>query len=391
MNFRPSTSSRIILFCIFIMLPLVASNCGDNPTAPEPLPLRDTANQSDYLIITPEIFKSNLGRFEAQKDEMGFAVTTVSLRQIADAFPNVTSKQEGIRDFISYTLSFWQEPHPKYVLLVGNTSFVPTFQIPSSLAGRVEADEEFVSLDDLYAINKNEEDTLPDVSLGRLPVSNRTELQSLIDKSLEFENGSVGDIYSKEGLFLVDADAEFNNVFEKLVSRLFSGSGLDFDDYTRIDIRSDSPNNGMKENVIEVLEHGAVFFMYYGFGFSSSWSRADFISVADVGSLPTNKRPFVLLAMTSSQNYDNPQQKSLVEELITLQDGGAVLSVGPSGKAFVMQTFDFSRRFFEAIKNEPLTVGEAVLAVKRRYPSQIPDGTIQRMSILGDPSLRIPE
>ena len=166
MNFKPSHQAHFTL-SIFFILTLLISNCGDTPTGPVSLSLKDINNSADYLIITPEIFQDDLDSFENLKREKGLTVTTVSLSKIVEEFSDAVSLQVSIREFISYTLDFWQEPKPRYVLLVGNTDFIPTFRVQSMFANITlpGVEEDSVSLDELYAINKNEDDTLPDLAM----------------------------------------------------------------------------------------------------------------------------------------------------------------------------------------------------------------------------------
>lgn len=395
MNFKPSHQAHFTL-SIFFILTLLISNCGDTPTGPVSLSLKDINNSADYLIITPEIFQDDLDSFENLKREKGLTVTTVSLSKIVEEFPDAVSLQVSIREFISYTLDFWQEPKPRYVLLVGNTDFIPTFRVQSMFANITlpGVEEDSVSLDELYAINKNEDDTLPDLAIGRFPVANEIELQNIVGKTIIFENEISLNDYSRQGLFLADAAEDRGDVFENFVESLISDLIPGLNEFARIDVRQDSPNHGTQSDLFNRLREGTLLLSYYGFASSSGWSNSDFLAISDVNAFPKNDKPFVLTVFAGSQNYDDPSNKSLVEELVTLKDGGAVISIAPSGLTFVSQLFRFSTVLHNALLNQSdPTIGDIFLETKRTLlldTQGSQDHTFSRFSILGDPSLRFP-
>lgn len=392
MNSQQLNKTHFSLSIIFI-LTLLISSCGDTPTGQKSLPLKDINNSADYLIITPELFRNALDSFENSKTEKGLNVATVNLLQIVEEFPDTVSLQESIREFISYALDFWQEPSPKYVLLVGNTTFIPTFRVESTYANTsiLGIEEDSVSLDEPYSINKNEDDSMPDVAIGRFPVGNKTELQNIVEKTINFDNGASLNDYSVRGLFLADEVKSAGNIFENFVENLISVLTPVSNKLVRIDLRQDSPHHGTQNDLFNRLREGTFFLSYYGFGSSSSWSQSDFLSVGDLNSFPKNNKPFVLTVFTSFQNHDNPLEKSLVEELLTLKDGGAVICIAPSGLTLAFQLFRFSNEFHTTLFSQPNPIiGDIVLEIKRTFLKDvtIKDHVVSRFNILGDPSLR---
>ncbi len=190
---------------------------------------------------------------------------------------------------------------------------------------------------------------------------------------------------------MADEAEGIGNVFENFVEGFISDLTPVLAEYARIDVRQDSPHHGIQNDLFNRLKEGTLLSSYYGFASSSSWSNSDFLNVNDVNQLPKNNKPFVLTVFTGSQNYDDPSKKSLVEELITLKDGGAVISIAPSGLTFASQLFRFSSEFHTALLNQSNpTVGNIFLETKRTLllDIQISDHTFSRFSILGDPSVR---
>jgi len=303
MNTRPLARTYLATSVLFALVTLLG-NCGKSPTAPAPAALKDTHRSSEYLIITPKPFQEDLTAFESLKEAQGLSVTSATLEQIVAEFPDTLSLQESIRDFITYALEFWQEPKPRYVLLVGNSELIPTFRVESMFASSAlpGVAEDSVSLDALYALKRGDADPVPDVAVGRFPVANAAELQNVVDKTIGFESRSSFSDYATEALFLVDEELEIGNTFEMYAANLISDLLSGLTNYSRIDIRSDSPNHGAKGDLFRMIGDGTRLFVYYGRGTSSAWSRTEFIDVADAAAFPHNQKPFVLTAFTSLDN-----------------------------------------------------------------------------------------
>ncbi|MFQ5875932.1 MAG: C25 family cysteine peptidase, partial [Dehalococcoidia bacterium] len=96
-----------------------------------PPDLTDTQNGADYILITHH----NIG-WEADgtpsgwlydlleyRQSQGLRVIAVDTDEIYDAFNYGISDPQAIKDFLSYAYGNWQPPAPRYVLLVGDTSF----------------------------------------------------------------------------------------------------------------------------------------------------------------------------------------------------------------------------------------------------------------------------
>src|SRR4030065_873576 len=101
----------------------------------QPVTLRDTTNQYDYIIITVPEFINACEPFRQHKETVrDFRTLVVDTAQIYAEFDSSATSQDNIRDFISYAGTFWSEPRPKFFLIVGTVLMVPNFPItfPSS-------------------------------------------------------------------------------------------------------------------------------------------------------------------------------------------------------------------------------------------------------------------
>ncbi len=146
--------------------------------------LKDPNNKADYVIIYSNQFIETLQPFIQWRGDQDLLVIPIGIDQIYREFSDSPTKQQSIREFISFALQFWQDLKPQYVLLVGDTEYIPSYRMESSIEN-----EDSISIDELYSINLYESDTKPDVALGRLPVSNTDQLENIIKKTMLFEEG----------------------------------------------------------------------------------------------------------------------------------------------------------------------------------------------------------
>jgi hypothetical protein len=384
----------VFLFPAVLGLIAVAPGCSDSPTqsrspfpAVDPL---DVHNQADMLVITPESLSGGLPRLVAHRRAQGLSVGVVTLEEIATAFPDAPSVEDGIRSFISYAFENWTEPKAAYVLLVGDTDVIPTFYFPSSLTTFGEGD---VATDDPYATIEGDDDDFPDLALGRFPASNLDELGVVVGKTLAYEG--TGGSYASDGVFVADyADGDplglsFEQIAAALAGEFPEGAAI-----RRIDVRSDSPNVGTSATLFADLGSGARLLTYLGHGNETIWGNDHFVTVADLPSFPTDGNPTVIVTSTSDQRFTKSGGPVLVRELLGLDSGGAVASVAPSGLSLMGRGQLMLSSFYTALWEGPdHTVGKALLAAKRFNQAGL-DGDFEsqasRYTLLGDPALRVP-
>lgn len=142
--------------------------------------------QTDYLIITHPLFAGSINRLAEHHRSKGLRVEVINTddiyRQLSDGAPKV----QAIDDFIAFAVA---QLHVRYVLLVGgdtydyddnlglgSISFIPThYRRLNDLIRFAPTDAPYADVDD---------DLLPDVALGRLPVRTPADLDRAIDKLL---------------------------------------------------------------------------------------------------------------------------------------------------------------------------------------------------------------
>jgi len=146
---------------------------------PPALPAYDTkeATGEGYLIITPDEFMGNpeFKSFIQMKRDQGFSVTVTNLSQIGSTVDQIQTYINQAYNSIS--------PKPTYLLLVGDTDFIPGF----NRSNYDKLEYNFDKTTDLY-YGTMDEDYIPDIAVGRLPVRSSDDLSILSNKILSYNN-----------------------------------------------------------------------------------------------------------------------------------------------------------------------------------------------------------
>ena len=161
------------------------------------------SNSDDYqlLIISPAQFEDELSSLIDLYLTRGLNTKIISTDSIYSASSGQDSP-EKIRNFI---IQEYQNYNIEYVLLGGDVEHVPYrgfyCHVQSSVVyedDNIPADLYYSALDGTWNDNSNnlwgeigEDDLLPEVSVARIPASNSTELNSLLNKIISYQNNPV--------------------------------------------------------------------------------------------------------------------------------------------------------------------------------------------------------
>jgi len=350
--------------------------------------LKQEVNQADYIIITPSKFIQTLQPFIEWREQKNLKIAIAELSQIYTEFPDST-ESSSIRNFLSYSLSYWEDPKPKYVLLVGGTDFLPSYRVSSRFVNFPNHPEDSVSVDEWYSINLYESNTDPDIALGRFPINNEDELDNVINKTIRFEDSLSLEDYSIVFLFLTDK--EDSSEFERKAEQFINSHLPSNISYKSIYAGDDSTIEVSRERLFNALSKGTIFLSYYGHGAPYKWSKYDLFTFEDVKNLEKNYLPFIYTAAACSQSFDLPGDSSIVRNLIASSGNGTVASVAASGLNYLNQGSSFLEKFYDNIFEQPnISLGQALLQAKisSNFDNSI-DAISRRYTLLGDPALKI--
>jgi len=352
--------------------------------------LKSYSNQADYLIISNEIFYNTLAPLIELRETQGHKVKFINIEEIYTEFQDTISQQESIQLFVSYTLKYWLDPKPQYLLLVGDINIIPSFRVKSRFFDSGYK-EDSVSIDDHYAINIYEEDHKPDLAVGRIPVTTNEQLLHVVNKIIHFENFLNRSDYSIDFTCLSDyreGELIFENQTDKLITDVIPNN---FNCH-RIDRRADSPYYGDKNKIIESMNNGTLFLTYYGHANSIIWADTCFFTSDDVSNLTPYNLPFIFTAGTSSQCFDAQDTLSTAVRLLFSEKSGTVASFASVGLIYNSTCEYMITSFYDSLfLNPDLALGKIIQMVKSNKDiTDQPDDLYLRFALLGDPALKLP-
>jgi len=345
---------------------------------------------ADYIIIVPEEL-AHYGRVLSEyRMSQGLKTLVVNVEDIMDEFNHGISSPEAIKRFLTHAYNNGKT-RPRYVVLAGSGSLdyknnlglggspVPTMMVPS-LSGLAASDN---------ALGDVDGDHVPEIAVGRLPVSGPEELLTVINKIKRYESGGAGnrlvllaDTPDGGGNFIADSDA---------IGALFPAAYP----VSKLYLTAPSLVDTVRSELFTVINSGSSFLNYVGHagpyqlsysGLLSHYPADDLPQLTNSGSLP------VMTAMTcDTGNFSNPFSAVLSEALMLKNNGGVAAVWAPTTLSDNGQAKILDREFYSAfISGGKRSLGEAVLQALSEYKKK---GSMPFMidiyNILGDPALKL--
>ena len=343
----------------------------------------------DFIIITPENFSAELEQLKEHKEQHEIKTQIITLKDIYNSvYFSVQGRDdaEKIKYFIKIAKENWGI---SYVMLVGGKEDMPV-RFVENIFGR----HYNLFISDLYfadIYNKNgsfcswdsnqnnifgevnaslvidEVDLYPDICIGRLLCSNKSELQIVVNKIIDYEeNAYQADWFKHIVLFGGDSQPSFLEFIYPLFGRTigsiafegeYTGNKISriLSDFQATKIYASGfyrPNIKMltNKNMNDAINEGAGFVLFSGHGNPDKiWSHFPFSSKMDVR-LPypsgytidevqylTNgeKLPVVVFCACSCGDFDY-MASPLAWEFMKQENGGAVACIANTNPSYLI-------------------------------------------------------
>jgi hypothetical protein len=357
--------------------------------ANQPSTWHKTSNRADLVIIAHQDFMGNLGPLKSLRESQGWSVTLIDVQDLYDEFNFGVKSPQALKDFLHRARAHWQGP-PRFVLLVGDASFDPRNYLglgdfdflPTKLIDTVSNE---TASDDWFVDFNN--DGLPEIPVGRIPVRTPEEAALVVSKIIAYENAEAG-LWTDQVALIADKMEEDDFDFEGAsaeVETLLPGN------VTAQQIsRSQGDDGTTRALIIDAINEGRLLVNYIGHGSVETW-RGGIFGSDDVATLTNGAHLPFFITMTCLNGFfhDPFPTESLAETLLKAEGGGAVAVWASSGltdpesqalmnKEVIPLLFDGTSR----------TLGEATAKAK----AATKDMDVRRTWILfGDPMTRLRE
>ena len=272
----------------------------------------------------------------------------------------------------------------------GSVSFIPSAYRPTSYIQFSPTDGPIADLDG---------DGLVDVSLGRWPVRNMEQLETIIRKSIAWQNGEGQALESSVLLIAESDDANYSMSFAGQLDNLESRYGATAASYT--DFWSDiekvyaadfagaqQPIIDQQEAVLKSMNDGNALTVYSGHASPTSWSFKNLLNVNAIDQLETTQNTSIVIPLACYTTYfETLTNESLANKLLFKEGSGAVMIVGAATLGDFAVNGKMLNRIMKAQVKGEISMGRATARAKRSLGSQKVVQT-NLWTVLGDPTIR---
>lgn len=315
---------------------------------------RNSQNQADLLIITTDELAPGLAPLVAARETQGLSANIIPVAEIYDTFGYGEASPDSIRAFLSYATTNWQPPAPRYLLLVGDattdyhnylghapTNIIPSPLVPVQYSGETVSDTRLADIDN---------DMKPDLAVGRWPVDSRKDVESLVRRTLAYEQGTA----VTHALFTTDASEP---QFVAIAQRLYDNSGLPAAQLTLLD-------GPQAADVITQWNEGAWLVAYIGHGSVRRWGQDDVMNLEAINDFDLTSPSITIQLTCLTGLFAHPDEASLTEEMMR-QENGPVLHVAATSLTLSTDQELFAQALLQNLHDPAYSrIGDAFQAAK---------------------------
>jgi hypothetical protein len=332
------------------------------------------SHKADYVIIAPELFYNSsklrqLADWRAQYS--GLDVVLASTARLYHNFGSGGGSDETIRSFIQYVYEFWSAEHMPdgrvgYILLVGDVELLPIH-----ISERMSFDEQIAT--DNWYVCVSGDDLMPDIMLGRLPAKSITELNTMIDKIIQYEQNPLYGEWANNALMVLGTVESLRDDMERARDEYLLPAGYNVSEVSALD-------GGSAYNVVAEINRGQQIVDYAGHGWVNGW---EIFQTSDIPKLRNDgKLPAIFSLACSTGYFDHPDTDSLAEAFLKARNG-AIAFFGSSRLASIS---DVGFGLSEAVAESHIyTLGEITTYVKLKLLPY--SSNMELYNLLGDPGL----
>ena len=352
----------------------------------------DSGNAT-YLIISHPDFIGVDGNNQLEAlagelaSEMGSA-DVVSVEQIYAQYSGHVFDPTAIQRYIQ---DAYNKRGTRYVLLVGGdvydyrqfenedaTSFIPSLY--ASTGNNVTfapVDAKYVDLDD---------DNVPDIPIGRLPVRTTAQLTSLMNKRVSY----LARDYAGTALVVADEFDEiqqydFADDANQVVNEFLGGFQVS------TVFADDLGSRGARTALTNQINQGVTLTSFFGHSSTNQWSFDGLLTGNDAANLNNQGRPTVVTQWGCwNAYYVSPNEDSMGHRFLMEGDQGAVAVMGATTLTNANAESQLARLVFARLANGE-RLGDAVTGAKQEYAQTNPNDldVLLGWTLLGMPDLFI--
>ncbi len=354
-------------------------------------------NGADYIIVTHPDFMETANQLAAHRQtQNGFRTFVANVNDIYNEFNYGIKDPVAVKRFLELAYNNWQKPAPEYVVMLGDASwdplknsgndskidFVPVYGNPVS--------------DVWYVCMDGEDDIVPDMHIGRIPVETESQAQNYLDKMMEYESTQPAS-WKKNFLFISGGFDQYEQLVfgqqsQTLIDDFVTGPPIGGN---AIHIGKESTGlaeGEHRDDLLKAFDDGIVWANFIGHAGSSTWDLM--FHNPDIDLLNNGpKYPFITSMTCHTGRFAEPNQDSFGEYFLRVVDKGAVAFWGTAGWGYTYEDYMFLRQMYPImLQNSVQEIGKGLSQARAGLWSTLGEGLhvrniILQYVLLGDPAL----
>ncbi len=405
-----------------ILREFVAFDSNENFDTPTAVGLINNQNLHsldgyDMVVIYPTEFEAQATQFsEHRAAHSNISVKMILIDEIYNEFSSGRLDPTAIRDFAK--MLYDRNPDFRYLLLFGDGSFdarqIYEFETRSNFLPVYETLETLYPIDafpsdDYFALLSEDEGQSNligalDLAVGRFPVKNVSEAQTVVDKIIAYDNSTtlLGDWRNRlvfvaddedSNLHIDDADGIAN--FLDTTYRELNLDKIYIDAFPQVSTPGGEKYPEATEAINKAMFKGVLAMNYLGHGGSKGWAQERILDLTDIeGWNNTNHYPLLVTATCSFSGYDDPAFTTGGERTLLNPKGGSIGLFTTVRAVFANSNEQLARSVFQQLfeldedGNVP-TIGEVLSKAKNSNSGDFFTENSRKFALLGDPSMRL--
>ncbi|MBD3169845.1 MAG: type IX secretion system sortase PorU, partial [candidate division Zixibacteria bacterium] len=380
----------------------------------QPAGLRSTLNSADGIIIVYDEFREQAERLAAHRaSNDGLNLMIVDVSDIYDEFGWGRNDPLAIRYFLKYAFLNWGSPKPSSCTMVGDghydymgylgtgaVNYLPPFHnLPPGLFRSWASDDNYVFFgrDGYYDSDSSD---YPDMLIARIPVKNNSQLETVIDKIINYDTDLLIDQW--KNTITVVADDQYGDDLlsdttewfhtsqaEALSNEHIPGSFKKNKIYaTAYPMEAGRTKPQVNRQIINSFNDGSLIVDYIGHGNKNTWMHEHvFTKAEDMPKIKNRRKLAMILAASCSIGFwDELGDEGMSEDFLRLTENGAISIISATRSVFAGPNTDLNNLIFDLLLgSDSLTIAEAVyLAKLQRQQNGSPIENDRHFMIFGD-------
>lgn len=370
-----------------------------------------------FIIITHKSFReaaNKLKNYRETQATVPISTYVADIDEIYNEFSGGVLDPTAVRDYIKYAFDNWQIK-PEYILLFGkgtydyknlegySDNFIPTWQTVQSNI-YIDGGDSYTTDD--YFVRVAGVDNIVDLALGRITCSTPTEANNIVNKIINYEQGSEKGLWRNLITLVADDGLKSDGSYEgpehtrpceNLVNMYFPGS-FNFNKiysaaYPDVITGQGRRKPEVNKAIIDAINNGTLFLNYIGHGSPELWAHEVIFEKSVALPQIHNDKYFFLSAATCDFGYfDIPNYQSSAEALLLSPNSGAIAAYSANRVVYSSPNHDLNYKFVENLfkaQRDTLNLSIPIGKASFEYKKENYKVNDQKYNILGDPTLRL--